>query len=198
MKRRACLFTVPALLAACSGLSERPYAERRVFPLAPVRPGARPARRNGKILLVRSVQAAGGLEVRGLRRLRADGTLDVSFWEEWAVPPEEAVGDAMRRWLGQSGLFGAVVSPGSRAQADWSLEATLTELIVLPQPRKARARITVLVLDMRRGPGNILLQEEFSAETTVHQSGAEGEAQAMVEALVGCFGQLEARLRQRV
>ncbi len=197
MKRRTCLIALPALLAACSGLSERPYAERRVFPLTPTRPGSPVApRRGGRVLLVRSVQAAGGLDVRGLRRLRPDGTLDVSFWEEWAAPPEEAVGDAMRRWLAQSGLFGAVTSPGSRAPASWALEATLTELIAIPGT--ARARIAALVLDPGRVSGNIVLQEEFSAEVPLRQPDAAGQAQALVEALAGCLGQLEAALRRRV
>ena len=87
MNRRALL--LPLLLAGC-GLSERPYAERRQWPLIAPRPTALPPRPGGKVLEVRGFRAGPGLEARGLQSLDADGSIRTGFYEEWAVPPAQA------------------------------------------------------------------------------------------------------------
>ena len=66
------------------------------------------------MLLVRPIQAAPGLESRGLQTLQPDGSLRTAFYEQWAVPPAQGVDDDLRRWLADSGLFAAVVATGSR------------------------------------------------------------------------------------
>src|SRR5215472_8066786 len=135
MRRRRVL-ALPLLLAAC-GLSERPYAERRQWPLLIRRPNALPPRTGGRILEVRPINAGPGLEVRGLQSLEGDGSLHTAFYEEWAVPPAEGIGDALRLWLAGSGKFGAVVAPGSRLTADLVLEGELTALWTEPAQQHA-------------------------------------------------------------
>ena len=82
MQRRlllaAPLIVAPLIVASC-GLSERPYTERRQWPLMARRPPAAPthpprARASRPILLVRNLRAGPGLEVRGLQTLQADGS----------------------------------------------------------------------------------------------------------------------------
>ena len=41
-------------------------------------------------------------------------------------PPAQAVEDGLRQWLAATGLFGAVLAPGSRLAADLVLEGDLT------------------------------------------------------------------------
>src|SRR5919107_3429083 len=108
-------FPLPLLaLGACSVLPNRPYQEVQRYALAPERPGREPPARRGPVLLLRSVRAAPGMDNRGLRTLGAGGQVDTAFYDEWAAPPVELVEEAMRQWLASSGLFAAVVSPGSR------------------------------------------------------------------------------------
>ena len=162
MKRRA--FIVGVLAVGGCGLSERPYAEKRQWPLSIGRGAAAPPRANGRMLLVRDLQAAPGLEARGLQTLQPDGSVRTNFYEEWAVPPAEGVGSSLRQWLAESGLFAAVVAPGSRLVADLVLEGTLTALLADAPKRVGRVTLAVVLIDGRPGAARILMQRRFTAE----------------------------------
>ncbi|MBW8269976.1 ABC-type transport auxiliary lipoprotein family protein [Caldovatus aquaticus] len=159
-RRRLAAAAAAALAGGCSVLPERPYVETRRFTLSPRRPGgaAAPGGAGRKVLLLRLVRAAPGLEQRGLRTLRPDGSVQVDFYNEWAAPPAELAEEAIRRWLSESGLFAAVTSPGSRAEADLVLEIELTALqaeIRADGRGVARAALAGVLLD--RG-GRVLAQ----------------------------------------
>src|SRR5271166_1793437 len=153
-RRRSLLLGTAALgvsaLAGC-GLSERPYVERRDWPLTVTRPAPLPPRAGGRVLLVRTVEPGPGMQARGIQTLLPDGSVDVAFYEQWAAPPAEAVDADLRNWLAQSGLFAAVISPGSQASPDVVLEARLTALIADPRAHEARATMSVLLLAMLTG-----------------------------------------------
>ncbi|MXP65671.1 hypothetical protein E0493_20175 [Roseomonas sp. M0104] len=157
MRRRLLLLTLPTL-AACSVLPEYPYVEVKRFPLAPRRE-APPARGGHKrVLLVRLMRASPALDTRGLRSLRPDGTEAVDFYAEWTAPPAELAEEALRRWLTASGLFAAVVTPGSRAQADLILESELTALLADLGRGEARAGLSAVVLRESGDNSRILAQ----------------------------------------
>jgi cholesterol transport system auxiliary component len=156
MKRRALLLAFP--LAACgSVLPDRPYVEVKRFPLTAARPQGG-AGRGRRVLEVRLMRAAPGMETRGLRSIRADGTESVDFYAEWSAPPAELAEEALRRWLSASGLFGGVVAPGSRARADFVLECELTALIADLGRGQARAGLSAVLLRNRDGEAQVLRQ----------------------------------------
>ncbi len=77
MNRRLALLLLS--LPGCSVLPDRPYIEARRFPLDATRPANAPRRTGGTAaLLVRDMRAGPGMDQRGLRSLRADGTLAVA------------------------------------------------------------------------------------------------------------------------
>ena len=80
-----------------------------------------------------------GSRCAGLQWLQRDGSVHVDFYEQWAVPPAQAVEDDLRQWLADAGLFRAVVAPGSRLNADFVLEGELDAFM-----RRS---------ERRRGPG---------------------------------------------
>ena len=162
MRRRALLLGLLGL-GGC-GLSERPYAEKREWPLSVNRSSAAPPRANGRILLVRDLQAAPGLEARGLQTLQSDGSVRTDFYEEWAVPPAEGVGSSLRQWLAESGLFAAVVAPGSRLAPDLVLEGTLAALLANAANGLGRVTLALVLIDERPGATRILMQRRFTAE----------------------------------
>jgi ABC-type uncharacterized transport system auxiliary subunit len=149
MRRRSLLLAMPTLaipLAACSVLPSYDYVEPKRFPLLPVRPGAPASGPARRVLLVRLMRAAPGMDSRGLRSLRADGTEALAFYAKWTAPPAELAEEALRRWITDSGRFSAVITPGSRATADLVLESELTVLLADLGRREARAGLSVLVL----------------------------------------------------
>jgi ABC-type uncharacterized transport system auxiliary subunit len=195
IRRRVLL--LPLLLGAC-GLSERPYAERRQWPLVVRRPETLPPRRGGKVLLVRALRAGPGLEQRGLQSMQPDGSIRTAFYEEWQVPPAEGAEDSLRRWLAASGLFSAVLAPGSRLSADLTLEGELTALWTEPAARRADAAVGVAVIDQTGGATRITLQRSFAAQASLARADPPEEAAAMCAALAEVFRQIEAALAEAI
>jgi ABC-type uncharacterized transport system auxiliary subunit len=177
------------------GLAERPYEERRAWPLVAPRPASLPARTGGKVLEVRTLRAAPGLEVRGLQVLRADGSVHVDYYEEWAVPPAQGVEDALRRWLGDCGLFAAVVAPGSRATADLILEGELSALWCEPSAGMAHAAMTIVVLTQSELSPRVLLQRRLTATAELAGQDAAAQVHAQLAALTIVLADAEAALR---
>lgn len=185
---------LPLLAAGCGALS-RPYEERRQWPLRVARPQSVPPRIGGVVLLVRNVQAGPGLNVRGLQSLQPDGSIRTAFYEEWLVPPAEAVDASLRLWLASAGIFAAVVLPGSRATADFVLESELTALWTVPAEHVARAALGVSVIDQRGGTNRVVRQ--FVARGVADLTGDDTAAGVVAQgaALAAAFGQVETELR---
>jgi cholesterol transport system auxiliary component len=183
-----------ATLTGC-GLSERPYAAQRQWPLFVRRPTALPPRPHGLVALVRAVQAAPGLDQRGLQTLRPDGSLDVSFYEQWIVEPAAGVEESLRQWLAASGLFTAVLAPGSRLASDIVIESTLTTFVSDLPSRVARVGLAVVAIDQRRSPAHVVAQGDPHATAPLHGSDAPTEVAALKEALASVLNDVEQLLR---
>ena len=190
---RRMLMAAPLALAACS--LERPYAERRQWPLVARRGRVDPARRGAPVLLVRGLRAGPGLDVRGLQSLQADGSIRTEFYEEWAAPPAEGVEEALRGWLGESGLFSAVIASGSRVEADQVLEGELTGLWTIPATRQAHIALGVTVLVQSPATIRVRLQRRFTAEAPMAGTSAREAVEAQSAALAAVLAQVEAALR---
>jgi cholesterol transport system auxiliary component len=192
MRRRGVIL-LPALLAAC-GLAERPYAERRQWPLLLRRPQSLPPRPGGPVLEVRTLRAGPGLEARGLQSLEPDGSIRTAFYEEWAVPPAQGAEDALRLWLADCGRFAAVLAPGSRMPAERVLEGELTALWTEPAARRARAALGVVVVEQRGAVPRILLQRTVAAEAPLAGDAPPDAVAAQIAALAEVFATIEAGL----
>ena len=188
---RAAVAFCALALAGC-GLSERPYLARRDWPLTVNRPTAIPPRRGGRVLLVRGVEAGPGIESRGLQTLGPDGSLDVSFYEEWAALPAEGVESDLRNWLEQSGLFAAVVVPGSQASPDLVLEARLAALIADPGAHEARATMSVLLIRQGLLSSQVLKEAVLTGRATLpDRADVPAKVAAMKAAVADLLAQVE-------
>jgi len=203
MNRRAllghALLAGTAGLAGCSVLPEHPYQERHEYPLVlPPPEAATPTPPAGaRVVLVRSLRAGPGLDARGLRTIRPDGTEDLAFWEEWAVPPPQAIEDAIRAWLAASGHFAAVIGPGSEATPDYVLEGELTFLAADQARGQARAAASLVLL--RHGTTNIpVLQRVCEGTAPLTGPLAAARATAMLSAAAAMLGQIQVVVTQAV
>jgi cholesterol transport system auxiliary component len=187
--RRRLLLGMAGALSACSLLPQPAYVQRRDWPLDVTRSGAAAApNRRGRVLLVRNIRAGPGLEARGLQWLQSDGSVHVDFYEQWAVPPAQAVEDALRQWLADAGLFRAVVAPGSRLNADYVLEGELLSFIADLKSGVARVGLSLVLLDQRQGSTKVLLQRTESAEVRLAGSEPPQIVDAMKAALADVLG----------
>jgi len=183
-------------LAGCtSGLSQRPFAERREWPLVVHRPAVLPALVGGKVLLIRSVRAGPGLEARGLQTVQPDGSIRTDYYEEWAVPPAEAVEDDLRQWLADSGLFAAVVAPGGRVAADLVLEGELDALWFNAATGQVRVAMGIVLVDQSGGAVRVKFQRRFEAGAAPADDAPPAVVAAVLAAVADLCGQIEAALR---
>lgn len=190
MRRRSLL---AALALSGCGLSTRDYVERREWPLQAARPAPLPPSPSGKVLLVRATGAGPLTQARGLQTIQPDGSVQLAFYDEWAAPPAEAVEAALRAWLGDSGLFAAVLAPGSRLPADLVLESTLTALVADPGAGEARLTLGIVLLDQRAGT-RVLSQQEVAVRAPLASADAPAEVAALRTALADALGRVEQAL----
>jgi cholesterol transport system auxiliary component len=177
-----------AALGGCSVLPQRPYLEKRDWPLEAMRSAVVVPRAGAPVLLVRTLRAAPGLEARGLQSLQPDGSVRVDPYEAWSVA------DQLRRWLAASGLFGAVLAPGSRAHADLVLEGELLTLIADPVHGVSRAALGVVLLDVRPAAARLRLQAEIRSEAPLTAMTGPGVAASGCAALAALLGLVEQRV----
>ncbi|HTU55636.1 MAG TPA: ABC-type transport auxiliary lipoprotein family protein [Acetobacteraceae bacterium] len=195
MRRRTFLLGLPLALGGCASALERPYVARQDWALSvPLPAQDAPARKGRKVLLVRSMLAAPVLGDRGLLTLNPDGTMTTSFYERWAVPPAEGVGSSLTQFLAQSGLFSAVLAPGSLADADLALEPDLLALWAEPATGRAVASLSIVLLTASSLNPRVLLQASETATATLGGQGAEAEVHAELAALAAVFRKVEAAL----
>jgi cholesterol transport system auxiliary component len=193
--RRALLTALPALLAGCSVFPDRPNVPVRRYILDPRRPSRQAPRAGAPVLLVRRVRGVPGLQELGLRRARVDGSFEVLFYEEWIAPPADLAEAALRSWLQASGLFAAVVAPGSRLDAPLVLELQLTALEAVPPAGEARAALAGVLLREERLSARVIAPFEVTGTAPLPPDAlAPAEARAMEAALAEAFARLEAVL----
>jgi cholesterol transport system auxiliary component len=195
---RRWMMTSVATLAGCSLLPQTPYVQQRAWPLDVRRPSVEPRKVQGYVLLVRSIRAAPGLDDRGLQWLQRDGSVHVDFYEQWSVPPAQAMEDDLRQWLADSGLFTAVVAPGSRLNADLVLEGELDRFIADPPAGVVRVALAVVLLDQRRGSTKVLLQRTESAQVELPRSDPPAIAGAMRAGIAELLRRTEADVARAV
>ncbi len=190
--RRRMLLLGTAALGGCSLLPSSEYLQRRDWPLDVHRDATLPPPPRGKVLLVRVIRSGPGLEQRGLQWLLRDGSVHVDFYEQWAVPPAQAVEDDVRQWLAGAGLFSAVVAPGSRLDADYILEGELTTFIADPNAGVARLAVNLVLLDEHPTPIKVLLQKTESADVRLAGTDPPAIAATMKAAIVEVMRNIEA------
>ncbi|HEY8611535.1 MAG TPA: hypothetical protein VIL69_09630 [Roseomonas sp.] len=199
MRRRMMLVAPLGLLGGCSVVNQS-YVEPRRYPLAPRRPEGLPRRSGRKTVLMRLTGAAPGLDSRLLRSIRADGTEAQEYYAEWTAPPAEAAEEALRRWITDSGLFAAVLAPGTRGNPDLLLESELVALHVDLGRGVAVASMTAVLMRETSQFGTRVVAQ-FAETATVpvppeRPLGPDAQAAGMVAALAAVLGRLEANLRR--
>ena len=124
--------------------------------------------------------------------LLPDGSVHVDFYEQWAVPPAQAVENDLRQWLTDAGLFSAVVATGSRLNADFVLEGELDTFVADLNAATGRAALALVLLDQRRGSTKVLLQRTESADVRLAAKEPPAIADAMKAAIVEVLRRTEA------
>jgi cholesterol transport system auxiliary component len=189
MKRRIVL-VAPVLLAGCASLlPKQKYVPVVSWPLSPQPPQSQPANQAGKVVLLRNLDAGPGMSDQAIQTLNADGSLTTSYYNQWAVAPADAASEVLGTWLTASGAFSAVVSPGSRLNADLIVEGDLTELVSDLARNEARAVLTLVVIQNINGNTRPLAQQRIIGTAPLSGTGYGAQVSAQSSALANAIGQ---------
>jgi len=178
MKRRIVLVAPLGLAACTSVLPAQKYVAKVNWPLAPQPPVFHPALSHGPVLMVRAITAAPGLDAQGLQTLGPDGSLTIDYYNLWAVEPADAITQGLVTWAQATGFFSAVVTPGTRLNADYIVEGELTELVTDPGAGQARCVVTLVVMKATGTPVPVLQQRLVGIASL---SGTDAPAQVAAE-----------------
>jgi len=195
--RRAVLLAAPALAAGCANPLSRPFAEKTLFVLDVRRPQRLPPNPRGRVLVLRTITPAPGVELRGLVTRLAGGQQRADFWNEFFAPPAALVQDQLRTWLADAGLFSAVVDQGTRATPALALEPVLAGLFAdgSVSPPQARAQMQALLLGLDRTPPRVLAKGDHDRAAQIASLEPAAIVAGLNVALAAVFGEIEASLR---
>jgi cholesterol transport system auxiliary component len=122
------LALVAALTAGCLPVS-REHPQKHYYVLSAEREReARGRGAPGPVLQVGTFRAAPAASGRQFVYRLGEAAYQTDFYNELLAPPDRLVTEQVRAWLAASGLFSAVVAPGSHLEADYALEGVLSEL----------------------------------------------------------------------
>lgn len=191
--RRRLILTAPILLAGCGSLlPAQKYVPQVNWPLQPAPPTVNPPNPHGPVLLVRDLAAGPGLQAQGLQTLRADGSLNIAYYNRWAVEPADAATAALTAWAEASGVFSVVVGTGTRLTPKLIVEGELTEFVADLATSQARAVLTLVVIansDSLTAKSHPLAQQRIIGTAPLHGNDAPAEVAALQAALANALTQ---------
>lgn len=192
---RPCAQVVLLLAILCAGCVSRHSYTKRQFVLEATRP-AQPVRQHPDIVLaIRDFTIDPVCEGRGLLCRKGESEYEADFYHEFLIAPQALISSQTRQWLAQSGIFQAVLEPGSLVEATHILEGNVLALYGdfreqgLPQ---AVMQIRVFVVASKGPRPQIVLARDYRASCR-----AEGQsAEALVAAWDRCLEQVLSELEK--
>jgi ABC-type uncharacterized transport system auxiliary subunit len=115
-------------------------------------------------------------------------------YSRWRANPGYLVTDYLLRDLRESGLFQAVLGPGSSGKCRFKLEGGVAEFQELDAPEgwKASLALTVTLLDTDKEelPQRVVFQKNYRAQEPLPEKTPQGLAQGMSRAMEQVSGQI--------
>ncbi len=186
-----------ALGSGCMGGLKHPPVEKRLFDLEVRRPEVLAPRAGGPDLAVRRVLVSPRYDGRELVYRTGPSAYASDYYNLFFVPPSQMLGQDLRQWLAQSGLFGHVLDPASLARPDLTLEANAVTLCgdYAAKPAKAVVEIQFLLLDDRAAETPIVFSRDYRRETPLAGDAPKDLVEGLRQAVAGIYGDLEKDLR---
>lgn len=183
-----------ALLAACSLGLNREAPQKQQFVLAP-EPGEAQPPVGDAVLELRPVYVHRTWAGRGFVTVGEAGAVEAAFYEEWFVPPAEAVHDSLLAWLDRCSGARAVVPAGTRLDVTHRLECDVRQVGVVVREAGPVGIVAIRAILLAEG-GSV--QQEFRAETPLEADTAAAHAAAVRRSLATVLAELCAWVRTKL
>ncbi len=197
MRRLALLPLIALLLAGCA---TRELPAPYVYTLRPMTPDQprRETAEKGPILKLAPLR--GTRPYAGTRMLYTESGIDRNAFafSRWSDSPIRLLQTVLLEQLNQSGLFRAVVPPGSTLRSDLSLEGTLLDFSLHLEGERPRGVVETRFLLADSRSRKVLASRRFRAEVPVEKADARHAAMALDRAARQVAEELSAWLAQQL
>lgn len=168
-------------LAVGCGMS-RPYAEKTLFAVEPGQAPKTSRPVSPSTVLIRGVRVASPFDAQTFFYKRAGSQYQLDYYNGFIASPEQLLTGTLLTWMGQSGLFTAVVESGSRMNPQYVLEGNVTEMYgdySDAKAPKARLAASFFLLDVRPVDALIVFQKSYHAAAPISGPGPDAMAAAL-------------------
>jgi ABC-type uncharacterized transport system auxiliary subunit len=164
-------------------------------------PGAAPAASASPqgVLLLRRFDVESPFDDRRFHYKIGAGTYRSDYYVRFVASPADLLTDRLETWLQESGLFRAVVEPGSSVEYDYILEGEIVALhgdYSRPKAAHAVIKAEFVLVDDREGAGEIVFEEQYEHAEPLTSSEAHALAVAWGTALRKVFLELTRDLQR--
>jgi cholesterol transport system auxiliary component len=200
MSGKSLLASIIALvLAACS--IGKPVPQPTTYVVEPTAPSERLARTHGsEVVRMGGVRVAAAFSGNALVYRTDDVTFISDPYQAFIADPPAMFGNQMASWLNRAGPFKAVMQPDSALPANYTLEATVTELYGDFRPGKPAAAVMAVQFTLVNvdavGSGLVFertISRRVPLERATPDALVRGYGQAVSEILSELAGDLAAR-----
>jgi len=201
MNRRVLLLGLCALLLAalggCMGGLKHPPVEKRHFDLQVKRGEAKPPRAGGPTLAVRRVMVSPRYDGREMVYRTGPTDFSSDFYNLYFVSPSQMLGQDLRQWLAQSGVFGHVLDSATLVRPDLTLETNAAVFCgdYSMKPGKAVVEMQFLLLDERDPDTPVIFSRDYRREEPLTGGEPRDLVEGLRRAVAGIYGDLENDLR---
>lgn len=198
LRAAACLVLGLVAMCALGCNMSRPYPQKTLFALDPGQAPKASAPVSPATVVVRSVYVASPFDAQTFFYRRAGSQYELDYYNGFVAAPEQLLTGSLLTWMGQSGLFAAVVESSSRMTAQYVLEGNVTEMYgdyCDPKAPQARMAASFFLLDVRPVDAAIVFQKSYHACAPIGGSGPEAMAAAVNAAYRNILVELSGDLR---
>lgn len=129
----------------------------------------------------------------------AEFEYEADHYREFLVAPGVMIGEQTRRWLTEAGLFQYVLPPGSRVEAAYTLEGSVTALygdFANESAPQAVMEIRFFLLQSANAGESVVFSKTYRAATPAPARTAEAFVAALDQSLIDILTRLEADLQK--
>jgi len=200
MSGKSLLASIIALvLAACS--IGKPVQQPTTYVVEPTAPSERLARTQGsEVVRMGSVRVAAAFSGNALVYRTDDVTFISDPYQAFIADPPAMFGNQMASWLNRAGPFKAVMQPDSALPANYTLEATVTELYGDFRPGKPAAAVMAVqftLVNVDAVGSGLVFERTISRRVPLERAAPDalvrGYGQAVSEILSELAGDLAAK-----
>jgi cholesterol transport system auxiliary component len=206
MKRRACLLLLPAMLAGCKALPERPQRQT-MYDFGPVAPFAGTASAQREAVVLPDIESGGILDTPALLyRLGYEDPhqLRPYAFARWSAPPAQLLRQRLRDVLGRerpvldSDAAVVMVRRGGPRPPVLRVELEeFSQLFDAPGTSRGVVRVRCTLLERADGTQRLVAQRSFDMEAPAPTADAPGGVRALTAATDAMAAEIAAWLQQR-